>query len=228
MKKYDFLWIVVLAGIVAFLIVPATHRVFVTLSAAHPYLMAFAKFLILASMGELLAIRISGGAWKIPVGMAYRALIWGLIGMLIVIVFEFFSSGVLSAMKKGLLPSFGAGFGHNLAFAFFTSAFMNCLFAPTFMAAHRITDTIIDLGKGRLGAIVKVPLAEVVRKIDWVGYIGFVVRKTIPIFWIPAHTVTFLLPPEYRVLAAAFLSLALGGILAFAKRKSGKTKIETA
>jgi len=32
--------------------------------------------------------------------------------------------------------------------------------------------------------------------------------------------VTFLLPPEFRVLMAAFLSIALGGILAFAKRKS--------
>jgi hypothetical protein len=226
LKKYDFLWIAVLTGIVVFLIAPATHRNFVALSAAHPYLMAFAKFLILASMGELLAVRITGGRWKIPAGMAYRAVIWGLIGMLIVIVFEFFSSGVLSAMKKGLLPSFGAGFGHNLAFAFFTSTFMNCLFAPTFMAAHRITDTFIDLGKGRLGAIVKVPLAEVIGKIDWVGFVGFVVRKTIPFFWIPAHTVTFLLPPEYRVLAAAFLSLALGGILAFAKRKAVKAKAE--
>jgi len=145
-----------------------------------------------------------------------------LIGMLIVIVFEFFSSGVISAMKKSLLPSFGAGFAHNLAFAFFTSAFMNCLFAPTFMAAHRIIDTYIDLGNGKFGGISKISLLEVVKKIDWYGFVAFIVGKTIPFFWIPAHTVTFLLPPEYRVLAAAFLSIALGGILAFAKRKNLK------
>jgi hypothetical protein len=48
--------------------------------------------------------------------------------------------------------------------------------------------------------------------------------KTIPIFWIPAHTITFLLPSEYRVLSAAFLSIALGTILAFAK-KSDSLKI---
>jgi hypothetical protein len=47
--------------------------------------------------------------------------------------------------------------------------------------------------------------------------------KTIPLFWIPAHTITFSLPPEYRVLMASFLSIALGGILAFAKRRSPKT-----
>jgi hypothetical protein len=186
LKKYDFLWAAVLAGIVVFLLSPATHRIFVTFNAA------------------------------------YRAVIWGLIGMLIVIVFEFFSSGVLSAMKKGLLPAFGTGFAHNLAFAFFTSAFMNSLFAPTFMAAHRITDTFIDLGDGRWAGISKVSLAEVIHKIDWSGFVAFVVGKTIPFFWIPAHTVTFLLPPEYRVLAAAFLSIALGGILAFAKRKNIK------
>jgi len=222
LKKYDLLWAAVLAGIAAFLLTPASHRIFVTLSMAHPYLMAFAKFLLLASMGELLAIRITGGEWRIPAGMAYRAVIWGLIGMLIVIVFEFFSSGVVSAMKKGLLPSFGAGFAHDLAFAFFTSAFMNCLFAPTFMAAHRIIDTYIDLGNGRLRGMAIVPLTEVIKKIDWYGFVAFVVGKTIPFFWIPAHTVTFLLPPEYRVLAAAFLSIALGGILAFAKRKNSK------
>ncbi len=102
---------------------------------------------------------------------------------------------------------------------------MSCdhgLFAPTFMAAHRITDTLIDLGNGKMAGISKISLAEIVKKIDWYSFVAFVVRKTIPFFWIPAHTVTFLLPPEYRVLAAAFLSLALGGILAFAKRKNSK------
>ena len=220
MKKLDLLWAAVLAVIVAFLVTPATHQIFVLLSKTHPFMMAFIKFFLLASMGELLAIRITGGDWKKPTGMLYRAIIWGFIGMLIALVFEFFSSGVISAMKKGMLPSFGEGFGHSLAFAFFTSAFMNCLFAPTFMAAHRITDTFIDLGNGKLSSISKVKMIDVVKKIDWYGYITFVVGKTVPFFWIPAHTIVFLLSPEYRVLAAAFLSIALGGILAFAKRKT--------
>jgi hypothetical protein len=64
----------------------------------------------------------------------------------------------------------------------------------------------------------KVTLSEVIKRIDWDGFVSFVIMKTIPIFWIPAHTITFLLPPEYRVLSAAFLSIALGAILAFAKK----------
>ena len=33
--------------------------------------------------------------------------IWGIIDMLIVSVVEFYYSGVVAAMKKGLLPSYG-------------------------------------------------------------------------------------------------------------------------
>ncbi|MBK5251987.1 MAG: hypothetical protein JJE29_05070 [Peptostreptococcaceae bacterium] len=50
-------------------------------------------------------------------------------------------------------------------------------------------------------------------------FVSFVLAKTIPFFWIPAHTLTFLLPGQYRVLAAAMLSIALGLILTLAKIK---------
>jgi len=62
-----------------------------------------------------------------------------------------------------------------------------------------------------------------------VGFCDFVLLKTIPLFWIPAHTAVFLLPAEFRVVAAAFLSVALGGILAFAKKsRSGPTQAPSA
>jgi hypothetical protein len=98
---------------------------------------------------------------------------------------------------------------------------MNGIFAPTFMALHRVTDGFIDLGAENPAGIRSATLDEVIDRIDWKGFCGFVILRTIPLFWIPAHTITFLLPPEYRVLSAAYLSIALGGILAFAKlRKS--------
>ena len=49
---------------------------------------------------------------------------------------------------------------------------------------------------------------------------GFVYKKTIPLFWIPAHTITFLLPAEYRILVAALLGIVLGVILGIASLKS--------
>ena len=109
--------------------------------------------------------------------------------------------------------------------AFYTSAIMNLAFAPTFMAFHRYTDTLIDMVCGEGRKMDGISLPEVTDRIDWRGFIGFVVLKTIPFFWIPAHTVTFLLPPEYRILVAALLSIALGAILAYAKRKNNQIPV---
>jgi hypothetical protein len=164
-------------------------------------------------MGELLSIRIAKANWEIPVGVFYRAVIWGFLGIIIVVVFEIFSKGVIEAMKSNILPFYGV----PLAFAFFTSLIMNITFAPTMMAFHRITDMYIEIYY-RLSK--KPQISEVVKAINWSKFVAFVVLKTIPFFWIPAHTVTFLLPSEYRVIAAAFLSIALGGILAFSTKNS--------
>lgn len=222
MKKADFLWILTLIAIVAFLVLPATHEIFINATKSHPYAMGFLKVAILATMGELLALRIISGAWKKPLGLIYRSIIWGFFGMSFAIVFDIFAGGITFVLGKGLLPTFSGEIASKVGFAIFTSVFLNLIFAPTFMAFHRITDTYIDLGNGKLSSMLKIKLIDVLNKIDWNSFIGFVVIKTIPFFWIPAHTITFLLPPEYRVLMAAMLSIALGGILAFAKRKAVK------
>lgn len=191
---------------------------FTELTLAHPYLMGFAKFAVLATIGELLAIRIVAGQWKLPPGIVYRAFVWGVLGMAIVLMFDIFFAGTASALSKGLLYS-GSGAMQPILKAFYTSAIMNLVFAPTFMAFHRYTDTLIDMVCGEGRKFGSVSLSEVTGRIDWQGFVGFVVMKTIPFFWIPAHTVTFLLPPEFRILVAASLSIALGAILAYAKRK---------
>ena len=181
--------------------------------------MAFSKFAILATMGELLATRISNGRWDTPSGLMWKAVIWGLLGIIIALVFYIYSTGVSEALQKGLLPSLGKeGFLPTFVFAMFTSVLMNLFFAPTFMAFHRFTDTYIDMGNGKIGRIVRLSLSEVLEQIDWNGFIKIVVCKTIPFFWIPAHTITFLLPPDHRILAAALLSIALGVILAISRK----------
>lgn len=222
MKRFDFVWAGILLAIGAFLAVKETRHLFEIAVTAHPYIMGFVKYSILASMGELLAIRIVSKDWKLPAGFIYRAIIWGLLGMVFVVIFKVFNQGVIAAQKSHLLPALESGFGAALLVSFLTSVFMNLFFAPTFMAFHRVTDTYLDLAEGKLSKISSVKLKDVVSKIDWNGFIGFVVVKTIPIFWIPAHSITFMLPENYRLLYAAFLSIALGGILAFAKKKSPK------
>jgi hypothetical protein len=214
LKKGDFFWLAGLAAFITILVVPVTHKMLVEFTTEHAYMGGFVKFFILATMGELLAGRIVTGDWNIPKGLPYRAFIWGLLGMVIVLIFNIFAVGVAGALANGFLP----GGNSKFAFAFFVSFIMNLSFAPTMMAFHRVTDTFIDLKyENKKG---KVTLSDVVKRIDWNNFISFVLMRTIPIFWIPAHTITFLLPPEYRVLSAAFLSIALGAILAFAKKKS--------
>jgi hypothetical protein len=215
------LWVGGIAIFAAILIIPASREVFLMATKAHPYLMGFVKFGILATMGELLAIRITSGNWNAPKGLLWRSLIWGLIGMLITLIFQIFSGGVTFAMAGGFLPS-----GSNtFVFALLVSSIMNLTFAPTFMAAHRFTDTWLDLHyEGKK----KIRVHDVTNRINWNSFVSFVVMKTIPLFWIPAHTITFMLAPEYRVVMAAFLSIALGGILSFAKKKGSQTKEPTA
>ena len=213
MKKGDFYWLAGLAAFVAILVVPVSREMFVKFTAEHAYPGGFIKFFILATMGELLAIRIVTGDWNIPKGLRFRACVWGFLGMVIVLIFNVFATGIAGALDNGFLP----GGNSKFAFAFFVSFTMNLSFAPTMMAFHRIADTFIDMKyENRSG---KVTLSDVVKRIDWDGFVSFVLVKTIPFFWIPAHTITFLLPSEYRVLMAAFLSIALGAILAFAKKE---------
>jgi hypothetical protein len=211
------LWVLVIGLFAVILAVPASRELFLAATKAHPYLMGFVKFAILATMGELLAIRIATGDWAAPKGVVWRSIIWGLIGMLITLIFQIFAAGVTFAMSGGYLP----GGDNAFLFAFFVSSIMNLTFAPTFMAAHRFTDTWLDLryeGKRNIRAV------DVTNRIDWNGFVTFVVMKTVPLFWIPAHTITFLLAPEYRVIMAAFLSVALGAILSFAKKKGSQPK----
>lgn len=217
MKKGDLVWLFVFFLVSSVMLVPASHAVFVTVTKSHPYMMGFIKFAILATMGELMAIRLIGGSWKKPAGVIPRSVIWGLIGMLIVLMFEIFSAGVGSAIAKGLVWSGKGEFAPYLK-AFWTSAIMNCAFAPVFMIGHRITDTYIDMAWGENIPLGSIRFPDVIARIDWKGFFTFVVGKTIPFFWIPAHTITFITPPEYRVLIAAYLSIALGAILAYAKR----------
>jgi hypothetical protein len=218
MRLGDVIWGSALGCIAVVLRYPVTHQLFIDLTKTAPYAMGFVKVAVLATLGELLALRIVGGRWQRPPGLIYRSIIWGLLGMSFALVFEVFASGVAAAIGKGMLPV-GQGAGAGFITAFWSSTVMNLAFAPTMMAFHRLTDTYLDLADGRLDRLSKISLRKVISQIDWQGFVSFVALKTIPFFWIPAHTLTFLLPPEYRVLMAAFLSIALGAILAFAKRK---------
>jgi hypothetical protein len=219
MKKGDILWGAALLAWVIILVVPASRAAFVSITDAYPYAGGFVKFAILASMGDLLGIRVLKGKWIIPKGLFYKALVWGIIGMMVTLVFTIFMGGAAAAQASGRLPFKGSTFAQ----AFFGSAIMNVTFGPMMMAFHRFTDMYIDTKYEKNGG--KVTLKELIEKNDWNSLVEFSWLKTCPFFWIPAHTVVFLLPSQYRVLVSAFLSIALGLLLALAKKeKSANVK----
>ena len=206
-----------LGGFAAILIIPASREIFKTLSNTHPYLMGFAKFAVLATAGELLAVRLAKKEWTLPSYVWARFLIWGVIGVWITYMMKIFGAGVGALMANGLLPNPEHALLGSFVKAFFISATMNLSFGPTFMALHKCSDTYLDIrasGKG------KITLANVIHKVDWEKFASFTLLKTVPLFWIPAHTVTFMLPAEYQVAMAAALSVALGIILNLKRKKA--------
>lgn len=201
----------VLVGFVVILIIPASREVFSGVSDAHPYIMGFIKFALLATVGELLSTSLRNKRWSAPVKVPARLLIWGLIGVWITYMMKIFPNGVSALMASGLLP----GGDSTFLRALFTSMTMNLTFGPTFMAVHKCTDKWLELraaNGGKAGG-----LRPVIEGIDWHGFVTFTLFKTVPLFWIPAHTITFLLPSSYQVIMAAALSVALGIFLSLRK-----------
>lgn len=218
MRKGDFIWLITLTAFVTILVVPSTREAFMAFTSAMPYMGGFVKFALLATMGDLLGARIVKGCYIIPPGIIFRIVIWGLIGMMVSLVFTIFMEGAKAAQNVGLLPFKGA----TAAQAFFGSAVMNLTFGPMMMTFHKFTDLYAD---AKFGSRETVTLSSLVDRLDWHSLVEFSWVKTCIFFWIPAHTVVFMLPGQYRVLVSAFLSIALGLLLALAKREKHSSAV---
>ncbi len=225
MKKQDLIFIAVIAlMVVPFLLTDATYEAYTVLNAAHPYFLAFLKFAILATLGEMFILRLRTGAYMYPnFGVAVRAIIWGLFGVWIAIAMKTFASGapvmVQSLGVSGVVEAMRGSFTlQKLIGAFAISVMMNTVYAPVFMTMHKITDTHIAEHKGSLKALWHpIAMRRILANLDWDTQWNFVFKRTIPLFWIPAHTITFLLPSDMQVLFAALLSIALGILLTVSK-----------
>ena len=198
---------------------------------------SFLKFGLLSTMGESLGLRIGEGVYNKPgFGILPRAIVWGFLGIGIKMAFVIFASGVpillahyfglqtaVESMKQpDITDALEVGLGGSrLITAFAISTFMNLIFAPVFMTLHKITDVHIINNKGKLkGFLSPIPFGKIFPSLNWFVQWDFVFKRTIPFFWIPAHTLTFLLPPQYRLVFAAILGVVLGMLLALAAQKS--------
>ena len=208
MRAKDFIFIlIVIAVFLPFTISDTIYNWYLSFNAEHGMVMSFLKFGILATMGELLGLRISRGVYYFDgFGVLPRAIVWGILGMGINMAFIVFSTGVPAFMGyMGMDNPSGVMSGtltlEKVLLAFSISVVMNSIFAPVFMTLHKITDTHIMNNGGTLrGLFTPIKMGEIMQNLNWKVQWGFVFKKTIPLFWFPAHTITFLLPGEMRVL----------------------------
>lgn len=231
MKRID-LYVIVgtILFLIPFFISETVYNFYVNFNANHGMVTSFIKFALLATFGEAIGLRIRTGNYNQPgFGLLPRAVVWGFLGLTIKLAFVLFATGVpafltymgmgnaLQATKDNLTVA-------KVLVAFSISLFMNIIYAPVMMTFHKVTDTHIANNGGTLSCLLKpINFGEILTSINWKVQWSFVFAKTIPYFWIPAHTITFLLPADFQVLFAAVLSVALGIFLAVASLKgSGK------
>lgn len=229
MKKTDLLTIMIVAAVVCgFAFIPGAWDWFLMTTTHHGLLMSFFKFAILGTFGEMLSLRIREGVYiKKGFGLLPKLLVWGVLGVVIASAMTIFKTGTVKLLDCGFHLNGKAAewFAGDLSWGKFfvalcVSVLMNTLFAPVFMTFHKITDIHIAETGGTLKGFFSHPLniqEKMSQKINWDIQYGFVFAKTIPLFWYPAHTITFLLPGTLQVLFAAFLGVALGVILSIKK-----------
>lgn len=228
MKKQDFLFVILTVAVfLPFFLSDALYEWYKSFNAAHGMVMSFLKFAVLSTLGEVLGLRISAGVYsRKGFGIVPRMVVWGVLGMGINAAMIIFSKGVPQFMEYMGMAGAAATFAgeavsaDKVVVALAISVTMNTIFAPVFMTFHKITDTHILMCGGSLRSLgTPIPMTRIITGLNWDAQWNFVFKKTIPFFWYPAHTVTFMLPPDMRVLFAALLGIVLGVLLAVAARK---------
>ena len=173
---------------------------YINLVIAHPILMAVIQFSILGTFGEIISKWIVRKKifmpYSIPI-LLWKMVVWSILAVCIKYAFTGFKGYVTAIVHHHLLPEIFAKPG--LARAFALSAFTNLQFGLLLVILHRVLDNLVlskknwdNLDKGMLSLI-------------W--------------FWIPAHTVTFILPVHFQIGLAALWSVVLGIILGFFNKK---------
>ena len=228
MKRIDlYLLVLVIAFFAPFILSKTVFNAYIEFNAAHGMITSFVKFGILATLGEVIGLRIKIGTYyQKGFGILPRAIVWGFLGLTIKLAFVIFAVGTpaflayLGMLEAPLLMAQQSFSTDKLLVAFSISLAMNLIYAPVMMTMHKITDMHIIENNGTLQGFFKpISVGKYFVNLNWDVQWNFVFKKTIPFFWIPAHTITFMLPPDFQVLFAALLGIALGVILAIAANK---------
>src|SRR6056297_763284 len=164
----------------------------------YPILSAILQFAVLGTIGEWLGTAVRKGRFVSysPIVIIEKITIWSIIGVMLKYAFVGFVGFVGALVDERMLP--------GMFQPFFLSLFMNLLFGPVQITFHRFMDNFFKKVK------------------NWRGIKGALL--TIIWFWIPAHTITFMLPKVWQITLAAFWSSFLGIIMGFFNREKKQPK----
>ncbi len=163
----------------------------------YPLTSAFIQFAILGTLGEILTLKISKAAKRLNIiQYILKILSWGLLGIIIKYGFFGYKAMIKAFIEHGYLPEFL--YQYSLLKAFTISTIVNLFFGPQMMFIHRILDNIIEMKWEFKG------MNKAIYTLIW--------------FWIPAHTITFILPVYLQITLAALWSIVLGIIMGFSKK----------
>jgi hypothetical protein len=171
---------------------------YIELVTAQPIMTAIIQFAVLGTLGDTISYWIVERRIFSPYDfktLILKIIEWSILAVMIKYAFIGFHGFVESLIDNNYLPQLE---GIGKSFAISTS--MNLQFGPLLVITHRLMDNLIA-GKQNWKNLDK----------------GF---YSLLWFWIPAHTVTFILPKEFQIGLAALWSLALGIILGFYNRKA--------
>lgn len=172
---------------------------YVNIVKEYPIISAMIQFAILGTLGEVVSYKLRGGKgypFSLMVTLG-KMLGWAILAVMIKYAFTGFTGFVQALLEQGMLPEATAKM--TTLFAFFKSFFTNLMFGPILVFTHRLFDNIIE------------------GKRNWAHLKGALL--ILLWFWVPAHTVTFALPPVFQMGLAALWSLVLGIFLGFFAKK---------
>jgi len=163
----------------------------------YPIVMAMIQFAILGTFGEVISRWMIEKRVFLPFKIniiILKMLEWAILAICIKYAFAGFHGFIETLINNGMLPKL------NLFFkAFAISVATNLQFGLFLVIFHRILDNMVMREKNW-------------KNIDKGLY-------SLLWFWIPAHTITFMLPKLYQIGLAALWSVALGIILGFYNSK---------
>jgi len=100
-RKDLYFVLAVSAFFLPFIIFPEVFQAYYDLNLEHGLLMSFVKFFILATLGEVIGLRIKTGRYHHRgFGLLPRAIVWGFLGVTIYMAFGIFASGTPVLLEK--------------------------------------------------------------------------------------------------------------------------------